>query len=238
MYSYLYDQFLSHEKYFRTRSLIETNLTDLGINGKMFRLNLLNSPQEIIRDEIKRGVKNIVVIGNDRLVCQVIDSLAGFPDVALGIIPMGEPTEIATNFGIPPGVAACPILSTRLIRQVRLAKINNRYFFYQAEIKNPDAMIRCDGIYNIVAGNASIKIFNQPVNEKEVLLATVQPQATGLLRKSVSQSVFSCQRILIEPREKGQTVKILADDQKEIVAPAEIEITGIKLKVIIGKSGI
>lgn len=241
MYSYLYDQFLSQEQYFRILSSIETILTDLGINGKIFRLTVLNTAQEIIEDEIKRGVKNIIVVGNDRLVGKVIDTLALHPEVALGIIPIGQPQEIAKTFGVPEAPAACKILATRLIRPVSLAKVNDRYFIYQAEIKSSDVIIRCDDKFQIVPETPSvIKIFNSPSPSSPGLQTIIEPLPSGLLRKTSTRSVFNSRKVFIEPGEpRGKKpVQIIADDLKKLVAPALIEITNLKLKVIVGKSPI
>lgn len=236
MYSYLYDSFLSNEKHFRSLNAIETLLTDLGINGKIFRLSVLNSPTEIIRDEVKRGVKNIIVVGTDKLVGQVVDTLAKFPEVALGIIPQGEPCEIAKNFGIPyDAVGACYILSNRLIRQVSLGKINNRYFLYQASVHGRDVVLECDNYKIRPQTQSSITISNRLLENGEILQATIQPRSTGLLvKKPVSPSVFLSQKIFIN-QEKSAKIKIVADDEKEIEAPAAVELTGIKLKIIVGK---
>lgn len=234
-YCYLYDQFLSGQQYFRTLSAIETILTDLGINGKVFRLSPLNSTQEIIRDQVRKGTKNLVVVGNDHLVGQVIDTLAQYTDVALGIIPMGKPQEIAKTFGIPEEEAACQVLSTRLIRQIRLARVNDRYFLYQAEVKNPFVQILCQGKYQVTPVTAAdVKIYNVPTARAGRLRTVVQPRPIGLMRKKVSQSVFTSRQFRIEGQ-NNKPVKIIADHLKEVVCPALIETTDLKLKVIVGK---
>ncbi|MBI3626593.1 hypothetical protein HY224_00930 [Candidatus Uhrbacteria bacterium] len=205
MYSYLYDSFLSHEKYFRQLSTIETLL--------------------------------IVVVGTDKLVGQVVDTLAKYPEVALGIVPLGQPIEIAKNFGIPTDlVGACYLLANRLIRYVSLGKVNNRYFLYQAEVAGQDVILECDGNFKIhPTSRSSIKINNILAPQGELLQTTVEPRPAGLLvKRPVSPSVFVSQKVFID-QPKNKRIKIIADDEKEVQAPATVELTGIKLKIIVGK---
>ena len=65
MYYYIYDSYLAEKKYESTIARIENRLTDLGINGKINRLSFLKNIHQIIGEEVKRGVKTVVVVGSD-----------------------------------------------------------------------------------------------------------------------------------------------------------------------------
>ena len=64
-YYYVYDEFVQDPKFERDLAQIETRLTDLGISGKIARLALFRDPTELIRDEVRKGAKTIVAVGND-----------------------------------------------------------------------------------------------------------------------------------------------------------------------------
>ena len=97
---FIYDSFLNQKKYNSLLARLETRITDLELNGKIFRLSPTINVQEIINNELKRGAKTIIAVGNNKLVNQVINSLAG-SDIPLGIIPIGEDNnDIAKSLGI------------------------------------------------------------------------------------------------------------------------------------------
>jgi len=65
MYVYLYDNFVRGKKYASVVRAMEISLTDYGIAGKILRLNSYSDVKPIIEDELKRGAKTIVMVGND-----------------------------------------------------------------------------------------------------------------------------------------------------------------------------
>ena len=150
MYYYIYDEFLSDKKYERAIGEIETRLTDLGITGKIGRLNAFTNAKGLIRDEAKRGAKTIVVVGNDETMAKVVEGL-GDAKVTLGIIPVGTPTSIANSLGIPDGVEACDILSRRVTQKIDLGIVNGRYFLSHLRIPGGNVSLEGDGKYRITA---------------------------------------------------------------------------------------
>ena len=102
MYCYIYDSFLNQKKYEKQLSKIELFLADLGIGGRIHKLNVLKNLEELISEEINGGTKNLIVVGNDQTVSRVLDFLVG-KNVALGIIPMGENNALAESIGASRG---------------------------------------------------------------------------------------------------------------------------------------
>jgi diacylglycerol kinase family enzyme len=119
MYLYIYDNFLTEKKYQTQLYRIENRLVDLGIKGRVIRLNILKNMAEVVEDGIKQGVKTVVVIGNDLSFSKIINIIAD-KDVTLGIIPVDDKSKIAKILGIPPLAAACEILAQRIVKKIDL----------------------------------------------------------------------------------------------------------------------
>jgi hypothetical protein len=50
MHIYIYDSFVNQKKYDSTTAKIETRITDLGLNGKIVRLGIIISVEEVINN--------------------------------------------------------------------------------------------------------------------------------------------------------------------------------------------
>lgn len=241
MYCYLYDEFIQDNKRYERELLqIENRLTDLGIAGKISRLALFRDAQEMIRDEIDRGVKTVVVLGNDDTIRKLLDVISE-SDVVLGIIPIGPKNELARLFGIPPGVAACDVLSARRIEKLDIGTINGRKFITGVHVPDFRAELMCnDGKYRIVpTSRANLHIDN---------LAEVTNPCDGILEASITASVKTGWGPFARHRETNSILpfRFLAiRSDKPIVAYADgeemqgtrfdIGIEPTTLKVIIGK---
>src|SRR3989339_4363 len=112
MYVYLYDNFLRHKSFTSVIKAMEIKLTDYGIAGKILRLHSYVDSKTIIEDEIKRGAKTIVIVGNDATLGQVL-SRGATCDCVFGFLPVGPNNTIAEVLGVPVGVESCDILSRR-----------------------------------------------------------------------------------------------------------------------------
>jgi len=251
MYLYLYDSFLNEKKYANILARIETRLTDLGINGKITRLSPLRNIQELIGDEIRNGVKTIVIVGNDKTINEVINIAAKY-DIVFGLVPVGSENRIAEALGIPLAEQACNIISGRIIKRLDLGKINNTYFLSDVKIAGDQVTIECENNYIIHPQTSQSEIsicnfkpalpngFNQNgyFNPQDGLLEIfIQPIVTGFfksIKKSVSeQSIIPIRRLSIDSK---QSVSIITEGQKVLKTPVKIEIVPKKLKLIVGKS--
>ena len=150
MYYYVYDEFVQDPKLERELSLIETRLTDLGIAGKIARLALFRDPKELIRDEIRKGAKTIIAVGNDLTLRKVIDAVAG-ANVVVGLIPFGKEHNIIANLiGMPSGPEACDVLSARTLQELDLGMVNGRRFLHTVSWSSvAQVEIECDRDFKI-----------------------------------------------------------------------------------------
>ena len=138
---FIYDSFLNQKKYDRLLARLETRITDLGLNGKICRLSLMRNIGDTVKNELKRGAKTIIAVGNNKTVNQIINSLAGGA-VPLGLIPIGqENNDLARGLGIESVDQACDILSARLLTRLDLGLANQTYFLGPAAIENQGTIV-------------------------------------------------------------------------------------------------
>ena len=146
--------------------------------------------------------------------------------------------------GIPPGVLACDILASRIIKKVDLGKINGHYFINNAEIINGDVVIEYDKfkitptttnnritLYNFAAAD-NINISSRPIDG--ILEAVITPIKSTLFgKKTMSDTILPFTKIKIGSNSEEQ-VSIVTDEQIIMKTPAEITVTPEKLKIIVG----
>ncbi|MBU4360891.1 acylglycerol kinase family protein [Patescibacteria group bacterium] len=261
MYYYIYDQFLSHKKYDKILTQIESKITDLGIKNRIIKMSILKSVSELVTDALRKGAQTIVVAGNNQTVHQIVNLVAG-KDVTLGIIPIGETNSIANFLGITDPLEACEIISARKIETINLGEVNNDFFIDNIKIFDTDLRVECDNKYNIstLSVNHLIGVYNfapqvnlnfksskQLFNPQDTFLeVVVEPKDKKTLNKifkplfgSQSQkfadSVFRARKIII----KNQTEKpgyALVDNFKTLKTPLAICISNKQLRVIVGKN--
>lgn len=203
MYFYLVDNFLNDKRCEKIFTKIENRIIDLGINGRITKLSLLKSAAELVKEEVKRGAKTIVAVGNDKIVSQIINVIAE-QDLTFGIIPVGENNQIAELLGIPYNEAACDILSARRIEHLDLGKVNQNYFLFKAQIKSPEVVLDSENQYNInlLSKNNQITIYNlaaegevEKISPKQKNYTCFNPQ-DGILELIVSSDNESGQSFL------------------------------------------
>lgn len=133
MYVYLYDNFLREKKYASIIKNIEVRLTDYGIAGKILYLNNYIDAKPIIDDEIKRGAKTVVIVGNDKTFGHVL-SRSATCDCVFAFLPIGKENTIAEVLGIPTGEESAEILAKRRKELLDVGWMNNRYFVSQLHV--------------------------------------------------------------------------------------------------------
>jgi diacylglycerol kinase family enzyme len=163
MYVYLYDNFLRDKKFYPTIKAIEIQLTDFGITGKIIRLNNYADAKPIIDDEIKRGAKTIVIVGNDQTFGHVLSKSATCKAV-FGFLPIGPDNTIAGVLGIPVGVEACNALSQRRREKLDVGLINNRYFVSRLHVRPAPIAVTYDDRFMVRAND-----------KMEVIVCNLQP---------------------------------------------------------------
>ncbi|NQT49676.1 hypothetical protein HQ571_03205 [Candidatus Kuenenbacteria bacterium] len=256
MYYYIYDTFLSDKKYEKTIDRIKTRLLDLEIQGKHEKLTLLKSVDELINDEVKRGVNTIIMLGNDKTFLKVIDVIAN-NNVTLGLIPVGPDNNLAKCLGLPMEDAACEVIAARKIVKFDLGKTNNQYFFSSLKInKNLDRLSIEKDKYKITLNPEcqEIDVYNYyyPVGkqsfEKRMKKSSAQDQKIELViwSKQKKRKLFSKNQgeLKIDTLIQGslfdiksfEYLPVVLDDYKVIKTPVKIEVEPEKLNVIVGKN--
>ncbi len=157
MYVYLYDNFLRHRRYETVLKAIETRLTDYGIAGKIVRLQQYASSELLVQDEIRRGAKTFVIVGNDATFGHVLSYVASY-DMTFGFIPVGPDNSIAEVLGIPVGVEACDILARRRRLRLDVGWMNNRYFISQLHIPPSAIEIQYDERFHVSSTSGKMEL--------------------------------------------------------------------------------
>jgi diacylglycerol kinase family enzyme len=163
MYVYLYDNFLRQQKYLPAIRSTEVKLTDYGIAGKILRLHNYIDAKPIIDDEIKRGAKTIVIVGNDSTLGQVL-SRSATCDCIFGFLPVGPDNTIAEVLGIPVGPEACDVLSRRRREKLDVGWVNSRYFVSQLHVLPGKLEVVYDERFKVTAND-----------KMEVVVCNLQP---------------------------------------------------------------
>ena len=253
MHIYIYDSYLSDKKYDKILANIETRITDLGLNGKIIRLSVMKNANSAISDEIKRGAKTIIAVGNDKTINEITNVLANIgvdnytgANIVFGIIPIGEKYNyISSVFGIQDYENACEILSARRIEKINIAQAGNKYFLSNALISGQGTILEISKNYSIeIIGNGEVNIINLPILENVPKNMKSNP-SDGVLElciearskktffgksKKLSSSFLSLKKISIMGDKK-----LLLDNSIEVNLPVEVSVLKRKLNVIVGK---
>jgi hypothetical protein len=257
MYFYLYDTFLNDSKYDKVLDQIKTRLLDLDIKGKHERLSLLKNIDSMITDEVKRGSRTIIVVGNDKTFLKAIDTVAK-NEATIGIIPIGENNLIAKMLGVPEGEAACDILAARKIAEFDLGQVNNLYFFSNLKVrKNIDRISvshqgyrvvpkpKCSevGIYNfLITGDEVYDRALDKIDPQDRLLDLVIKSAEkpsgfkGFFQKNQIEKVDGIIQGVNFEVKSFEYLPLMVDDYRMVKTPVTVKMADKKLRVIIGKT--
>ena len=251
MYCYIYDIFTNQKKYEKQLAKVELLLADLGIGGKIYKLNVLKNLETIIEEAIAEGAKTIVAVGNDQTVSKIVNLIVD-KNITLGIIPVGDGCLLAESLGINSSEAAVQILSARRLKKLDVGKINEQYFLLALESADKDIVFdlkdyninprennEAVGLYNINISNYQFK--SNP--EDGIMEAVFVPRAKKAwqnfwLKKGKNLperiSVFPIKELTINHKKKPLTINI--DRQRTTKTPARVEILKNKLKIVASKT--
>jgi len=157
MYVYLYDNFLKQKRYESVIKSMETKLTDYGIAGKIIRLQHYTHAEILVEDEIRKGAKTVVIVGNDKTFGYVL-SRAAACKITYGFLPVGLENNIAAVLGIPVGVEACDVLARRRKLRLDVGWVNNRYFISQLHIPPSRIEIEYDESFRVSAQSGKMEL--------------------------------------------------------------------------------
>lgn len=256
MHVYIYDTFVSDRKYEKIVARIETRITDLGLNGKIVRLGITTNVFSTIENEVRKGAKTIVVVGNNAIYNQAINALARLSGlglmsraVPLGFIPIdAKASKIAKYFGIENYEEACDFISARRIEPIGLGLANDQYFLTQARITTVGSMLEIDKDYTIeILENGDIYVINLPTeidlpekieskatdNYLELYIKTASGKNYNPLgKKNFHKSVFPFQNLIIV----NKNHPVILDESIEVKTPVNIRLSKDKINLIVGKA--
>ena len=196
MHTYIYDSFVNQQKYNKIISNVEIRITDLGLNGKIVRLGLMSSLTNIIKNELNKNAKTIIVVGDNTILHQAINSIAKIKQeiktiTPIAFIPIGKNNSIADLLGLTSAENACNILSARRKETLDLGLINEHYFLTEAEISTENTIIKIDKNYSIkITKPGKIRIIN--IADKQKLPQRINPQANDNILELYIKITKSC----------------------------------------------
>jgi len=229
MHVYIYDSFVNEKKNNSIVAKIETRITDLGLSGKIIRLNIVNSIFNAIENEIKKGAKTIIAVGGDKIFNQTVNAVVKLSKLSLnnkipvGFIPVGKKNIFIANIlGIEDTEMACDILSARMIKRVNLGKINDLFFVSNISVNTKGTIIEIDQSYTMeIFENGLISVINLPNKKLELIIKTKKTNNSSLLFKNL-QIV-------------NKKSDIIVDNAFNISSPVKIKTAKEKIDLIVGK---
>jgi diacylglycerol kinase family enzyme len=244
MYCYIYDEFTQDKRYEKELLALENRLTDLGIAGKIVRLALFRNVQEMVRDEIRRGTTSVIAVGNDDTVHKVIDVVSG-TKVVLGIIPLGSPNGLAKLLGVPEGVAACDVLSARIVEKIDAGIVNGKRFLTSLTVANFRSELTCEGMYRIMpdtAGHLEVRNLagdaedaervSDPTDGRLETVIRVGVRHGWFGRRTVCESVLPLTQLAIRSE---KPIAVTADGEEMMGTRFDIGIESGVIRVISGR---
>ncbi len=246
MHVYVYDSFLNQKKYASLLAKIETRITDLGLSGKISRLGLIKNIKETVENEIKRGAKTIIAVGNDQTISEILPAMIN-TQIPLGVIPIDGPNKLSVSLGIESGERACDVLSARRIERLDLGEVNKNYFLSNLFLVNDGTIIEMNKDFTIEPiGEGSVNILNMATlnypmfeNEKsnprdeKLELYIETKRRRGVFQGEGRKSFFVFKTLTII-NTKNNLITI--DGVKQIDTPAEVKILPKGINIIVGKN--
>lgn len=254
MYCYIYDSFLQKKKFKAIIDKIESKLLDLGISGTKYQLNVLQNVNELVKEAIFSGVKNIIAVGSDETLSKVLNAI-GEKEVVLGYIPVknsGFNYKIAEILGIPFDELACDVVSRRIIYKFDIGKANGQYFLFELSIKDKNIEILGSKGYKIIPLQDDTEVhilnFNTLSIEKKISpydgifeLILVPNIKKFFLKKFLKKTnlpkytIIPIEKLKLDSIDKDYSIPVFLDGFRVIKTPIKVEVIPEKISIIVGK---
>jgi diacylglycerol kinase family enzyme len=240
MHVFFYDPILTNQKYATLLAKMETKITDLGLGGKIVRLNLLHNLEKAITDEAKPG-QTLIFIGGDQLLNQALPILAK-KDVTVGHIPISGKQILASALGIADSISACEILAARRIVKLDLALANNNAFLTELTIKSDHCSIDIGSQITLeITSESRIKLTNlalelsefesQPDDQLLELTIVTKNKPSVFKKAAESISYFQHSEFLIN----ADNTEAILDLANSVSLPVKVEVVPQAINFIVGK---
>ena len=133
MYFYIVNPSAGGAKINKIQTRLLSLLRENKINGDFVKTTGKGDAARLVNIAIEKGATNIVAVGGDSTVSEVINEIYK-TDAVLGIVPIGRTNVLAKALGIRSWQEAVNILSKRRIKTLSLGQVNNRLFVTTLEI--------------------------------------------------------------------------------------------------------
>lgn len=116
---------------------IQTKLLSLlrenNVYGDFVKTTGKGDAARLVHIAIEKGATNIVAVGGDSTVSEVINEIHK-TDATLGIIPIGRTNVLARSLGILNWQESIKVLSKRRVKTLSLGEVNNKLFVTSLDI--------------------------------------------------------------------------------------------------------
>ncbi len=134
MYYYIVNPAAGGGRINKIQDKLKSLLKEKKIDGELVKSIGKNDAYKIAKLAVKRGFTNIVAVGGNSTVSEVVNALIDAPNSVLGIIPIGTNNTLAKVLGISDWEKGVYILAQRRIRTIDLGKVNDSFFITSLEI--------------------------------------------------------------------------------------------------------
>lgn len=232
MYLYVYAPFLRQKQYARELGIVEGQVTDFGIGGKIAQLSqFLKFPAAIKEFGAKRLI-TLVLVGDDALLEEAVNYLA-FSEVALAYIPMTD-SIYSQALSIPKGALAVQTLAARRINKLDLGQVEKKFFLGAISVKGQGIELHTPAFSIFPKDNAKFEVVNlgPGADATDGLLDVIVTPLSGSFRKKIGDStcfkIKSCRLKSVKPAAANCGALGI------IKTPFQIDIVPKAVKMIIG----
>jgi len=134
MYYYIVNPAAGGGRINKIQEKLKVLLREKKIDGEFVKSIGKNDSYKIAKLAVRRGFTNIVAVGGDNTVSEVVNALIDAPNSVLGIIPIGTTNTLARVLGILDWEKGVDILAQRRIKTIDLGKVNDTFFITSLEI--------------------------------------------------------------------------------------------------------
>lgn len=243
MYYFIYDSSAQSQENAKELARIENRLLDFGIKDKIVKTSALKSVRDAVAEAYKQKFNTIITVGEDGLFLSASEYLIGYP-IALGTIPLGKHTLIASLLGMPYGAAACDLISARKLSEIPVARIDEHFFINSCTLSGVTTM-EIDGSYTIETPNNSIVTVTNVANTTNqtqhpikagYLSVLISKQKTGFLSKKREKNSILFVKSLSITASKQLSVSI--DGQQPSLSCSTISVHNKPLICVVGKNSV
>lgn len=229
MYAYIYAPIVGSREE-RLVSLVETEIGVFGLSGRIHRLSGFVTIDAVIREEIKKKVGTIVVVGDEKTFLEAACRLVG-TDIVLGYIPF-EASPMAELLGLPVGEAAVNTISGRIVETLDVGRANKQYFIHSLKSES-------SGIYSFATRDYKM-IAREPTDIECSNFGDHPGDSAAMMYWYGPKRFLKGEEVSYMPMIPGRLEcqgggRLVIDDCLVIDTPCEIERVPQSLKVIVGK---